>query len=294
MITDSQIHLWEANRRDRPWTAISEPNLPEPYGPERFLSVLDRAGVDRAVIVPPGFMGTNNEYGLECAARHPTRLAVMGLINPAAPDAPEQVAGWLSQPGMIGIRTHVHARLRAFWGSDEAADPFWAACERHDVPVAVFSTGAKDYVERVVRRHPGLRLIIDHMGLPVAEALAGARGDGVESLDHPEIRQMLALARYPRVAVKVSTKPPFDRSPTGIELVRRVVEAYGPERLFWGTDYTQALRIGYERYEEQVDVIRVAADFLGDDDRKWILGRALAEYLHWPDGAESTALARRR
>ena len=293
MITDSQIHLWEENRPDRPWTAISEPNLPEPYGPERLLPVLDGAGVGRAVIVPPGFMGTNNEYGLECAARHPTRLAVMGLIDPSAPDAPEQVAGWLSQPGMIGIRTHVHARLRAFWGSDEAADPFWAACERHDVPVAVFSTGAKDYVDRIAGRHPGLRLIVDHMGLPVAEALAGGGGDAVASLDHPEIVQMLALARHPRVAVKVSAKPPFDRSPTGVELVRRVFEAYGPERLFWGTDYTQALRIGYERYEEQLDVIRLRADFLGDEDRAWILGRALAEYLGWPDGAESTALARR-
>ena len=294
MITDSQIHLWEENRPDRPWTGISEPNLPEPYGPERFLPVLDRASVDRAVIVPPGFMGTNNEYGLECAARHPTRLAVMGLINPAAPDAPERVAGWLSQPGMIGIRTHVHARLRTFWGSNEAADPFWEACERHDVPVAVFSTGAKDYVERIVRHHPGLRLIIDHMGLPVAEALAQARGDAVADLDHPEIRQVLDLARHPRVAVKVSAKPPFDRSPIGVALLRRVFEAYGPERLFWGTDYTQSLRIGYDRYEEQLDVVRVQADFLDDDDREWILGRALAEYLGWPDGAESTELATRR
>ncbi len=292
MITDSQIHLWEANRPDRPWTDISEPNLPEPYGPERFLPVLDAAGVDRAVIVPPGFMGTHNEYGLECAQRHPRRLAVMGLIDPAAPDAPERVARWIAQPGMLGIRTHVHARLRALWGADDAADPFWAACERHDVPVAVFSTGAKDYVKRIARRHPELRLVVDHMGLPVAEALFKAQGDAVESLDHPEIEQMLALARYPRVAVKVSAKPPFDRSALGVELVRRVYEAYGPRRMFWGTDYTQSLRVGYESYDEQIDVIRERAGFLNDDDREWILGRAIAEFLGWPDGAESTALAR--
>ena len=92
MITDSQIHLWEANRPDRPWTDISQPNLPEPYGPERFLPVLDAAGVDRAVIVPPGFMGTHNEYGLECAERHPTRLAVMGFgeHRPLEPNKPNQ------------------------------------------------------------------------------------------------------------------------------------------------------------------------------------------------------------
>jgi L-fuconolactonase len=33
---------------------------------------------DRAVIVPPGWPGDRNDYGIEAAKRYPNRFAVMG------------------------------------------------------------------------------------------------------------------------------------------------------------------------------------------------------------------------
>src|SRR5215203_1040068 len=57
VIVDSQIHIWPANTPERPWVAGTRPQLPEPFTIERVIPMLDEAGVDRVVIVPPTLEG---------------------------------------------------------------------------------------------------------------------------------------------------------------------------------------------------------------------------------------------
>ncbi len=288
MIVDAQVHFWEPDRRDRPYNGISEPNLPHPFGPEQMLPLMEDAGVDRVVIVPPGFMDPHNDYALECAERYPDRFAVMGLLLPGDPGSAERVRAWLRQPGMLGVRTHVNARQRARWGSDEAAEPFWAACERHEVPVAVFAAGEAAYLEAVLTRHPALRLVLDHLGLPQIDA--GFRREDLEP--------MRRLARYPGVAVKLSTLParstrgyPF---PEVHEAARAAYELFGPERMVWATDHTQTLRRGRASYSEELRLWSEALDFVTEADRDLILGGTACAHLGWPADAPSTALAATR
>ena len=53
MIVDAQVHLWKANTPDRPWLPNRVAQLPEPFLIEQLVPMMDEAGVDRAVIVPP-------------------------------------------------------------------------------------------------------------------------------------------------------------------------------------------------------------------------------------------------
>ena len=76
-IVDAQLHLWKASAPDYPWNPGVKPQLPEPFTIERALPLMDEAGVDRAVVVPPGLNDVNT-YGLEAAQRYPDRFAVMG------------------------------------------------------------------------------------------------------------------------------------------------------------------------------------------------------------------------
>ena len=57
IIVDSQIHMWKANTPDRPWVPGTRPQLPEPMTIERVVPMIDDAGVDRVVIVPPTLEG---------------------------------------------------------------------------------------------------------------------------------------------------------------------------------------------------------------------------------------------
>src|SRR5258707_10134754 len=77
LIVDSQIHMWPANTPERPWVAGATPQLPEPFTIERVVPMMDEAGVDRVVIVPPTLEGERLDYAQEAAKRHPGRFAIM-------------------------------------------------------------------------------------------------------------------------------------------------------------------------------------------------------------------------
>ncbi len=186
---------------------------------------------------------------------------------------------------MLGIRTHVNERQRVRWGSDAAAEPFWAACERHEVPVAIFVAGSVEYVEALLGRYPGLRLVLDHLGLRQIDL----------GLRREDLEPMRRLSRYPGVVVKLSTLPA--RSAQGYpfsevhEAARVAYEMFGPERMLWATDHTQTLHRGRASYPDELRLWSEALDFLTEEDRVAILGGAACNHLGWPAGTPSTALA---
>ena len=79
IIVDAQVHFWKANSPDWAWDPGAKPQLPEPFTIERALPMMDEAGVDRVVIVPPS-LNDRNDYALEAAERYPNRFGVMGRI----------------------------------------------------------------------------------------------------------------------------------------------------------------------------------------------------------------------
>ena len=74
MIVDAQVHLWKAEAPDRPWLPGRVAQLPEPFLIEKLVPMMDEAGVDRAVIVPPSWEGDRNDYALEAVRRDPERF----------------------------------------------------------------------------------------------------------------------------------------------------------------------------------------------------------------------------
>src|SRR5262245_23443098 len=80
-VIDAQVHLWKAESEDWKWVPGLRPQMPEPFTIEKLVSLMDEAGVDRAVIVPPSWTGDRNDYALEAARRFPDRFAVMGRIS---------------------------------------------------------------------------------------------------------------------------------------------------------------------------------------------------------------------
>src|SRR6266496_1279582 len=81
LIVDAQVHLWKAESPDWPWVPGRQPQLPEPFTIEKLVPMMDEAGVDRVVVVPPSWPGDRNDYALEAAKRFPDRFAVMGRIT---------------------------------------------------------------------------------------------------------------------------------------------------------------------------------------------------------------------
>jgi L-fuconolactonase len=274
-LVDAQVHVWAAHHPDRPWPepGTHAAHRAEPVGAAETLRVLDAAGVDRAVLVPPSWEGDRNDVALAAAARHPDRFAVMGRFPLADPSAAPLLATWLDQPGMLGVRVTLHRDpLRAAFRRGEL-DWFWAAASDADLPVMVYAPGSSDRLAAVAGRHPRLRLVVDHLALPVdvtgPAAFAG-------------LPELLALARFPRVAVKASALPCHSERAYPFadvhEPVRQVLAEFGAHRVFWGSDWTRLPC----PYQQNLALFAHALPFRTAADRSAVLGGALLDWLGWP------------
>jgi len=276
LVTDAQVHLWEADRPERPWPRpqARPPHRPNGFSAEEMLAEMDAAGVDRAIIVPPTWAGESNDWALAMATRYPKRFAVVGRFDAKAPDASRQLAGWLEHNHMLGVRMSFHVRPFIDWLDDGSLDGFWAECDSLALPIMALVPGIVNRLNPVLMRHPKLKILIPHMGCPLdirgREAFAG-------------MENLLALARYPNVTVMVSSAPCFSNEPYPFwdlhPYLRRIYDVYGPRRMLWGADLSRLS----SSYTECLDLFRHALDFLSADDKEWILGRAVAEALNWPE-----------
>ena len=63
------------------------------------------------------------------------------------------------------------------------------------------------------------------------------------------------------------------------EHLRRVFDAFGPRRCYWGTDLTA----GYARasWRQRITHFTDELTFLSESDKDWVLGRAILERLKW-------------
>ena len=274
MIVDAQVHLWTAETPEWRWVPGRPPQLPEPFTIEKLVPLMDEAGVDRVVVVPPSWPGDRNDYGLEAARRHPDRFRVMGRIPLEKPESAALLPTWKQQPGMVGVRVTFLGPLAA-WASDGTADWFWPAAEKAGLPVMFLAPGNSAAFARIAERHPALTLIIDHMNL-TADIKKNNQTDSA-------IDQTVALARYPNVSCKMSASPGYSSEayPFGdmTPVLKRVFDAFGPQRCYWGTDMTNSF--AKATYRQRVAHFTETLDFLSEDDKDWVMGRAILARLGW-------------
>jgi len=274
LIVDAQVHIWAADTPERPWPpeGRGRAHRPMPFSKDDLLREMDTAGVARVVIVPPSWEGDRNDLALAAARLHPARFAVMGR-PPLAPADRHRLQYWREQPGMLGIRvTTAGAGARELF-TEREGDWLWATAERHGLPAMVSVPGLLPAIDAIAARHPDLKLVIDHLAL--------ARG-GKDDAAFADIEQLLALAKRPNVAAKASALPRYSSESYPYPLLhphlRRMFDAFGPRRFFWGTDLTGIPCT----YRQAVTLFTEELPWLQGDDLDWVMGRALCEWLGWP------------
>ncbi|WP_354127441.1 amidohydrolase family protein [Bradyrhizobium sp. i1.15.2] len=284
VIVDSQVHLWPASTPERPWLPGAKPQLPEPFIIERVIPLMDEAGVDRVVIVPPASLeGERVDYAQEAVKRYPNRFAIMARVTLNKPEGAARLATWRDQPGVLGVRLNFGPD-EAAWLTDGTADWFWPAAQKARLPVMFLTSGQTSLFARIAERHPGLTLILDHMGVGAG---LRPRADSSQSGKNNQVAEAIAeaaeLAKYPNVSVKLSSVPlistesyPFRDT---IPHIQRLFDAYGPERCYWGTDITNSF--ARATYRQRVTQFTEELPFLTESDKDWVMGRAILARLRW-------------
>jgi predicted TIM-barrel fold metal-dependent hydrolase len=124
-------------------------------------------------------------------------------------------------------------------------------------------------IDQVAERHPASRLVMDHLAVT-----GGKDEDAFRELD-----RLLAIARRPNVAVKATALPSFTNDSYAYRRlhpdVRRVYDAFGPQRMFWGTDLSRLPCT----YRQSITMFAEEMPWLSAEDKTWIMGRGLCEWL---------------
>lgn len=271
LIVDSQIHIWQNGKmspqhRQIPTYAIGD-----------ALAEMASAGVDCAVIHPPSALGeAANVYAVEAVRRHPDKFCILGHFDLESPDRERIVTKWRERPGMLGFRFTFNLPQQKTWWTDGSVDWFWAACEKAGLPVGLLASGVNmAVVGKIAARHPGLKLHIDHIG----------RGGGASKVKddaaYADLPDMLALARLPNVGIKLSGAPSTSSAPYPYRNIHgylhRIVEAFGPERCFWGTDITRMPC----SYRQCVTMFTEELPWLKGRDLELVMGGAMVDWLGW-------------
>lgn len=264
--------------------------------------MMDSVGVDAAVLST-----LRMSFATYAVTRFPDRFAYIvsagagQTLDSSAEDIDDRVAALRASPGALGIR------VSRFGPNAERIQPLldgnyekmFAAAERHSVPVCIYLPGHLDFAADLARRHEGLAIVLDHVG--IQQPMPHNRGIA-ETPRFRRLAELLELALYPNVAVKLTgictlseTGYPFaDLWPP----LHKMLGAFGSERLLWGSDMTRILGRsrppagevfdpellrdynGKHTYSESVSFIR-DTDQLSETEKQMILGGSLRAILKW-------------
>jgi len=195
----------------------------EKYLPvEALEAIMRNAGVERAVLCQ--HLGQfDNSYIASLLGSRPGRFAGVALIDHYA-DGWEESLSEIVQLGFRGLRITSDA-LRERPALAHAA----ASAGLSQVLYAPEGIGAiAEPLRQLSSAHPQIAFVISHLGNPAVEDGVMSRGE-----------ELLDLADLPNVDVLLSGLAmfcPFPHRPLD-RLVRKVVEAFGSERVMWGSNF---------------------------------------------------------
>lgn len=269
-IIDAQIHLWgsglPSNLAHRQVTAFSAVEA---------IGMMDEGGVDAAIVVPPPWDPGATDLAFAAVRDYPGRFAIMGSLPLDQPESRSLVATWRNQPGMLGLRYLFLREPERTWLHEGALEWLWVAAENAGVPIAVLATDSLAMIGRIAERHPGLRFTIDHLG---------GRGGNTTLKDAAAMTHMpelLALAKHPNVAVKATGAPGYSSEPYPFPAMhvylRQIFDAFGPHRMFWGTDISK-MPISWRQC---ITMFTEELPWLSGEDKTLVMGQAVCSWLGW-------------
>ena len=270
---DSQVHSYEKNSPDRPWSGFLQG--PDEVTGDDMVAAMDSVGVDGALLVSPFSMYRYDAtYALEVYAKHPGRFGLIKPFDPQSEAVADEIAGWAGTPGVVGARIMLTAQ--AFEADDPGINQILAASGQAGIPVNVMCSGKLPLFGELARRHPETQMVVDHVGL-------------VQPSEPPappntfaDLTNVISLAAFDNVAIKISGACTLSHQPFPYpdiwEPLGKVFAAFGFDRCLWGTDWTRA--VGLLTYEQGVEAFRVT-DHLSDSERSALMGGTLMKIYKW-------------
>ena len=263
-IIDPHVHVWKHDPR-YPWAKETARPPEKDATPEMLLALMRANGVARTVIIQVIYYRWDNSYAADVLRQYPQYFRGVARVNPESAAAPDHLSQLVQDQGFQGVRLSPAEDATGDWIRGPLMPPLWKRSQELKASMNILTgTSRLPDIASLAEKFPDLTIVIDHM----ADCPA----------DRPdELKKLLALARYPRVFVKVShtwsvSKMPYPY-PDAQEQVKHLYDAFGPRRLMWGTDWP--LVEAHCSYAKALAMVRDEMKFLNDEDKTWMLSRTV-------------------
>jgi L-fuconolactonase len=267
MKIDSHHHFWKYSAEEYPWIGDSMAALRRDFLPAHLKAEIAALGIDGVVSVQARQTVGETEWLLSLADGNDFIKGVVGWVPLAEPGVRDAVAKFAANPKLRAVRHVVQ---------DEPDDRFILGADFNRgvsvlkdfglvYDILIFERQLVPSIE-FVDRHPQQVFVLDHIAKPRI-------GDNAIEPWRANIRE---LARRPNVFCKVSGMVTEADWKTWSEEQLRpyfdvVLEAFGPRRLMFGTDWPVCLAAsGYARW---VDVVRKFASGISAEEQEWLFGK---------------------
>ena len=268
-LIDSHVHVWK-----------HDPNIPLPQAPnvpardatpEMLLELMKANGVAKTVLIQVIHYKYDNSYAADVLKQYPGTFQAVCRVDPLDPAAPDHLSQLTAQ-GFHGVRLSPAANASGDWFRGPLMPPLWKRCHELKVPMTVLSAITRmPEVGALLEETPDLTVVIDHMADCPIERPA-------------ELEKLIALKRYPNLFVKIShtwsiskqSYPWLDAQ----RYVKRLYDAYGPQRLMWGTDWP--ISENSTTYAKTLSVVRDEMKFLTAEDKRWLLSKTVQKVWAFP------------
>ena len=258
---ETHIHLFDPARV--PY-APDAPYKPAAYTLEDHVKLVEAAGLAHSIIVQPEPYQDDHRYLEYCFAHEPRQGYFRGtcLFDPLREDTPGRVRELAERwpKRIVAMRIHEMSMTPETGGpirNRDMNDPrmltCWRALAKMGMAVQMhFIPAQAPNIRRLAAKFRETTVILDHMGRP---------GQGTEA----EYAEVLKLAELPRVILKYSNWVDY-KGDLG-RLTRRIYDAFGPERMIWGT-----LGNTLAEYRKQAARFEELLAFASEADRAKIRG----------------------
>jgi predicted TIM-barrel fold metal-dependent hydrolase len=265
---DAHSHVWSPDT-DR-WPLAKQQTRadlkPPSFTPEELFKLAEPEGVGRVVLIQHSvYHEWDNRYLLDCFRQYPGRFSLVGMIDDRAPRPGERLKELLPQ-GVRGLRItpRMHGET---WLAGPGMESLWkTAAETGQNMCCLIDPSHLARVADMCRRHEGTPVVLDHF------ARVGADG----TIREEQVAALCDLAKHKRVTVKLSAyyalghkQPPYEDL---IPLIRRVLDAYTPERCMWASDAPYQVQPPHT-YAASISLIRDRLSGLSAGDKQQLLAK---------------------
>jgi predicted TIM-barrel fold metal-dependent hydrolase len=268
---DSHVHLWTSDQERFPRAPefTLEPVEPSSFTADELFQWTRPVGVERIVLVQMSLYGFDHTFILDVMQHHQGVFSGVALVDPDGGD-PVGEMRHLKALGIRGVRIVPPKRCASCWLDSPGMQAMWQCGAEEQIAICpLIDVEDLAAVDRACSRFSKTTVVIDHC--------ARIGGDG--EFRDGDLRQLCELARHERICVKLSAfyhlgakRPPYTDL---VPIIGRLVQAYGPERLMWGTD-SPFQNSPPNTYRGALQFLRDRCDGFTARDKYWLL-RGTAE-----------------